>query len=374
MVGGPEQNFANLGGELAARGHEVTVLTARWQRGWPAELLYRGRRVVRLAEPPRRRWGAICYTRALARWLRRRAAEIDVVCVSRLREEAYAAVRALRGRAPVVLRAETAGRAGDCRWLREAPCGWRIRRRCRAAAAHVAASRTIEEELRAAGFPAERLCRIAPGVPIPPACGESAKADLRATLAEVVPSLRLAPEAPLAVYTGRLLRNRGLSDLVAAWQSVAERRPEARLWLVGQGRCQRALEDQIEETGLLGKVVLAGVFDHVDEILAAADLFVQPSAEGGLSLAVVEAMAAGLPVIAADVPDHRDLLADEREGLLVRGPNGPRLAAAVLRLLDDAALARRLGGAARQRAAEQFTLARQADDHLRLWESLVDSR
>ncbi|MCR4412395.1 MAG: glycosyltransferase, partial [Thermoguttaceae bacterium] len=225
----------------------------------------------------------------------------------------------------------------------------------------------------AAGFSSSRIHRIPAGVVIPPARHDDARRAARETLADVSASLKLPDDSPLAVYTGRLLRNRGLPELVAAWRHVADQRPDARLWLVGEGRAQRALEDQIEALGLVGNVVLAGVFDHVDEILAAADLAVQPAHEGGLSLAVLEAMAAGLPVVASDIADHRDLIDDGQTGLLVRTPTPERLAAAILRLVGDPPLARRLGQAARERAIERYALERQVAEYARLFERLIDS-
>jgi glycosyltransferase involved in cell wall biosynthesis len=218
-----------------------------------------------------------------------------------------------------------------------------------------------------------RVHLIPGGGVFPPARHDDARRAAREALADVSASLKLPDDSPLVVYTGRLLRHRGLPELVAAWRQVADQRPDARLWLVGEGRAQRALEDQIESLGLVGSVVLAGVFDHVDEILAAADMAVQPAHEGGLALAVLEAMAAGLPVVARDLADHRDLIDDERTGLLVRAPTPDRLAVAILRLIGDPPLARRLGQAARDRAIECFRLERQAADYARLFERLIDS-
>ncbi|MCR4414781.1 MAG: glycosyltransferase family 4 protein, partial [Thermoguttaceae bacterium] len=152
LVGGAEKNLADLAAAWAGQGWEVTVVTARWQPHWPRDLLYRGVRLKRLADAPRDSWSTVRYARSIGRWLRRRRGEIDVVCVSRLRHEAYAAARALGRRVPLVLRAEGAGLSGDCRWHAQTPCGWRFRRCCRAAGALVAPSRSVEQDLLAAGF------------------------------------------------------------------------------------------------------------------------------------------------------------------------------------------------------------------------------
>ena len=113
---------------------------------------------------------------------------------------------------------------------------------------------------------------------------------------------------------------------------------------------------------------MVGVFDQVDELLAAADLFVRPTTEAGTALAVLEAMAAGLPVVASSIAGHAEWIADGRDGLLAP-PDAAAWSAAIARLLDDPELAARLGGAARQKAAD-FSLAKMADAHLTLFKGL----
>ena len=168
LTGGPEKVLANLAGELCRRGLSVTILTARWQANWPAELLYQETPVVRLSPPPLDCWTTLQYTRALARWLRDRADQLDLVYVSQLRHEAYAALRAVGRRLPVVLRAEQVGRHGDCLWQLDATCGRRIKRQCMEAAALVAPTPAARCELEAAGYPRRRIESLADGVPIPP--------------------------------------------------------------------------------------------------------------------------------------------------------------------------------------------------------------
>ncbi len=107
-------------------------------------------------------------------------------------------------------------------------------------------------------------------------------------------------------------------------------------------------------------------------MLAAADLFVFPAATGGAPTPLVEAMAAGLPIVTLDTADHREVLAGEGEAILVRAATAQRFAAAILRLLRDRALAERLGAAARRRTAQQFSSDRMAGEHLRLFASLVE--
>lgn len=240
------------------------------------------------------------------------------------------------------------------------------------AAALVAPSRAIERELKAAGYPRPRIHYVPNGVPIPPPRCEAARLRARTALATIDPSLNRPDVAPLAVYTGRLVRSKGLSDLVAAWATIIRRRPGARLILAGDGPYHQTLVEQIEAQGIDGRVILAGTFDHVDGLLAAADLFVLPSWEEGMSLALLEAMAAGVAVVATDVPGNRSLIENERHGLLVAAGDPTALAGAMERLLDDPRTASRLGAAARRRVEGEFSLARSVDEHVALFERLVE--
>ncbi len=363
--------MAHLASELVSRAVDVTLLTARWHPRWPPEITVCDVPVVRLARPPGRWRDTNRYMRSIARWLRRNQGRFDLVCVSRLRCEAYAALKAVGKEVPVVLRAEVAGRSGDCVWQLEASGGRRIKQECMKAAALVGPSRAIERELIAAGYPRDRVHCLPNGVPIPSAGSRARKAAARAAVVTANPSLRMPDGAPLAVSIGRLDEAKELGYLVAAWQKVIAIHPDARLWLVGEGPHRKRLEDQIVDLDLLGRVFLAGLYDSVEELLAAADLFVLPSREEGPSLALVEAMGAGLPVVTTDVAGNRELVTDGRHGLLVPNRDVEAMGTAVLRLLDEPGLAARLGTAARDLVQTRFSLARMVDAHLELFESLA---
>ena len=111
------------------------------------------------------------------------------------------------------------------------------------------------------------------------------------------------------------------------------------------------------------------MFDDVEGLLAAADVHVAPAADGSPQ-AIVEAMAAGVPSVAIDVPLNRWLLGDDAAGLLVPPENAAALAAAILRLLDDPALAARLGAAGWQRAQAEFDLAKMVEKYMELFARL----
>ena len=371
LVGGAEIMAARLAAALHARGAPTTLLTARWHREWPAEVEHHGVRVVRLNCPRLRGWGTWRYMQAVAGWLKAHRQSFDLVYVSMLKHDAYAAVTAARrGRFPVVLRAEGAGLTGDCYWQLEANCGLRIKRRCFQADAFVAPSPAIERELIAAGYARQRIHYLPNGVSLPDPRDAASRAQSRSDLGEAEASLAADAEAPLAVYTGRLHEMKGIEYLIRAWPEVLRRVGRARLWLIGDGPDRWRLTGLIELLGLSTSVRLVGPFDDVEDFLRAADVFVLPSLEEGMSLAVLEAMAMGLPVVATAIPAN-EVLVDGQVGRLVPTRDPAGLAAAVAELLVDHNLAARLGRAGRSRIAQRFSLDKMVSEHLTLFERLL---
>jgi len=373
LVGGAEIMMANLMAGFRDRGVETTLLTARWQADWPPEVVHRGGRVIRLPQPSLRGWGTFQYMRSLQRWLQAHADEFDLAYVSMLKHDAYAAIGGGRKAGfPVVLRVEGAGLTGNVHWQLNARFGASIRRRCQHAAALVAPSEAVERELIAAGYPRGKIHRISNAVPISPRRSPRARLDARLSLATTDRALAIEHDDPLVIYTGRLHAAKGLTRLVAAWPAVLARHRQARLWLVGEGPLRDVLREQIDAASLGGRVILTGAFDQVDGLLAAADVFVLPSHQEGLSVSLLEAMASGLPVVATDIPGNRQLVGDNQCGLLVPLEDDPQpLAGAIVRLLDDAAMSSKLAAHARQRVESHFALDTMVDVHLDLFDRIL---
>jgi len=365
LVGGAEMVMANLACELRRHGCAVTLLTAQWQSQWPTELVHREIPVMRLPNPPQRGWGTLRYMLALGRWLRTHGRDLDLVYVSMLKHDAYAALRALADTpVPVVLRAEGAGETGDCAWQQSARFGARIRRACQGADALIAPSLSIRDELLAAGYPAARTHFIANGVTVGPPRDQESRWAARRALAEVNYDLACDASDLVAVYTGRLHPAKGWCELLQACPLVLQRYPSARLWLVGEGPARDELFELILDLELRGKVLMPGCFDDVQDLLQAADAFVLPSHEEGMSLSLLEAMAAGLPVVATDIPGNRALVEPGVHGVLTPPRDAAQLARAILEVWDRPVWATLLGQAARQRVAASFSLEACVAKHL----------
>lgn len=375
LVGGAEMLMSQLATAFRERGARPTIVTAQWQSDWPTDLVHQETPVVRLPNPNQRFWGTIRYMIALARWMKHHQSELDVIYVSMLKHDAYATLGArTERRLPVVLRAEGSGETGDCRWQQTARFGDRIRRRCLTADAIVAPSRAIYDELLAAGYPNRLVRHIPNGVVTRPARNAERRWAARQLLAESNPDLATREETPVVIFTGRLARAKGLFDLLHAWSGIAERWSDARLWLVGDGPDRDDLFELILDLGLRHQVVMPGAFDDVQDLLDAADLFVLPSYHEGLSIALLEAMAAGVPIVASDIPGNREVIVSGQHGMLLPPGDVSLWAAALSQTLGQPARSQNLVAAAHERVCSEFSRDRMTVAHEELFEELLARR
>ena len=166
---------------------------------------------------------------------------------------------------------------------------------------------------------------------------------------------------------GRLSPEKGHEDLLRAFAEVVRLMPRARLVLVGDGPQKGALLDLRKQLGLDGEVVFAGLQDDVNRWLMGADIYVQPSRREGLPLAVLEAMALGLPVIATRVGDMEQVIESGQEGYLVPPEDPQAMAEKLLDVLQHPDLQGPVAAAAKRVVQERFSLDRMVETVERIY-------
>jgi glycosyltransferase involved in cell wall biosynthesis len=171
-------------------------------------------------------------------------------------------------------------------------------------------------------------------------------------------ALGIARDALLVGTLGRLSREKNLELFVDLAAALSREIPGSRFVIAGEGPHRAAVERAVKAASLEGALRLAGAREDVPDFLSALDLFVLTSDTEGLPNAIMEAMAAGLPVVATDVGGVREVVTEGETGHLVpRGRLVPLLGAA-RSLLGDDALRRRMGEAGRRRIAVEFSAGR----------------
>ena len=364
-LGGAENQLRSLVPLLRARGISVVVLT-RAATCSPLVDRVDGATVFRLPVGGGKLAAGLAYVVGALAVLRRLRRRIDVLHAHELLSPATAGVVAkyLSGQ-PLVVKVLRGGQLSDLRALRRRPLGaarWGLYRR--SVDSFIAISREIERELLGAGVPSSRLVRIPNGVDttrfIPVGTGQQ-RCEVRRRLG--------LDDAPTAVYTGRLAREKRVDVLVGVWPRVRARVPAAQLLVVGEG----PLETELRRLRSAG-VVLVGRQESVLPYLQASDVFVLPSIAEGLSNAMLEAMACGLACLVHRHGGAADVLEDGYSGCFLPDATEDALVQSLVRLLQDRTTCARLGARARRRVIEAYSLEATADALAALYRTLLSSR
>lgn len=179
--------------------------------------------------------------------------------------------------------------------------------------------------------------------------------------ASVRRDLKISPEDTLLVSACRLVKEKGLDVLLQAAKSLRDEVPKLKCVIVGEGPCREELEEASAEMGLSTSVFFVGFKENVRPYFQAGDIFVNPSSPTWvecLPLAVLEAMASGLPCIASNVGGVPEIISDQQDGLLVAPGSVGELCTAIRRLASDRAQRKRMGERAREKVRLKFDLER----------------
>jgi glycosyltransferase involved in cell wall biosynthesis len=232
--------------------------------------------------------------------------------------------------------------------------------------AHVALDDQIERELVGAGFLEERIHRIVNGI--------DARRFIESTDRKAAKEALGLQGRTVILFVGRLSEQKALPFLIEAFSAAIGLLPELQLVLVGQGPLESKLRDQARHSGAADRISFIGHVRDVRPFLNAADVFVMPSLAEGISNALLEAMATGLPCVASDVGGSAELLDHGACGVLVPPGDAKRLSRAIVRLAGDQGYAKRLGSAARSRIRTQYDMSVVAGAYLKLYEQLLGVR
>ncbi|MEO8478727.1 MAG: glycosyltransferase [Gemmatimonadota bacterium] len=177
-------------------------------------------------------------------------------------------------------------------------------------------------------------------------------------LAGITQATVLPPGRPArAVHVARLNRIKDQRTLLAATRVLVDRHPGFHLDIVGDGPMGEEIRARATELGLDAAVTFHGMQDDVTPYLTNADLFLLPSLSEGIAITMLEAMGAGLPVVATDVGGNREVVVPGETGLLVPVGDPQALADAVDEVLGDPVQARAWGAAGRRRVEAEFNIA-----------------
>jgi len=231
---------------------------------------------------------------------------------------------------------------------------------------YIAVSAAIRQVMIDDGIDPERIAVVHSGIDVSRFNQPEDAVALRA-------ELNIEPDRPVLGNIGRLETVKGQAVLVEAMPAVLKAFPQAVLVLVGSGESREAIERKCRELSIESSVVFAGFRDDIPRLLRLFDLFIMPSLAEGLGTSVLDAMAAGVPVIASDVGGIPEIVESEKNGLLVPPRNPSALAKAIIRLLKNRPEAAKFAAAARDTVRHKFTAETMVEGNIRVYEKVLET-
>jgi L-malate glycosyltransferase len=229
----------------------------------------------------------------------------------------------------------------------------------------IAASEAIRRMLVADGVPDEQTVTVHEGIDV--------EHVVAAPPVNVHEAFWLPHDAPVVGNVAALVPHKGQRHLIEAAHLVVQELPDARFVILGEGELREHLERQVRDYHLEKHVLLPGFRTDVIGCIKGFDLFVMSSVSEGLGTSLLDAMACARPIVATRTGGIPEIVEDGVNGLLVEPRDHHAMAAAIVRMLKDAALRRQMGEAGLARVQERFTVERMLAGTLAVYERVAGS-
>jgi glycosyltransferase involved in cell wall biosynthesis len=230
------------------------------------------------------------------------------------------------------------------------------------------------------GIPSRRIDVIYNGITLDDAAHQSPGGNRWDAPPELLPEQKrlraevgLGPDDLVLIQVARLDYLKDHATAVRTLQGVRDRRPDAKLVLVGEGPERSKIEEEVCSRGLTEHVRFLGLRKDVSRLLAMADVFLLTSISEGIPVTLIEAMSAALPVVSTNVGGVAEVVLDGQSGLLAPSGDDRSLAAHVLTLGEDPALRRHMGEMGRARARTEFAEDRMHAGYQRVYEEMLSA-
>lgn len=231
----------------------------------------------------------------------------------------------------------------------------------------IAVSSFIKSHLRKTGLLSRKINLVYHGVDI----GKFKEKDLDTRLKS---SLGIKDKERVIMCVARLKPEKGIGELIKAIPIILEKGNNIKVVFVGDGAFKKEYEKLAKDLGVKEKVIFTGAKGNVEDYLSIADVFCLSSVREALSLAILEAMAEGKPVVATRVGGVPEAVIDKVNGLLVPPGNTRWMASAINRLLEDNRFARRLGSNAKSRVKQDFRFDRMLNETLDTFHEVMEGQ
>ena len=322
--------------ELDAAGHQVDIFTIRWEKSWPRFFKFQNLNVHRINRPVAGPWGGFRYVRNLNRAIIEQ--EPEAIIVFGVGDEAWAVAKTFAGKVPFTIRIDSLVLGA-----KEAKPDFSNRQLTALDAAErlvVDSQWTAERLSMHPEIDDSKISIIEDPVPAEPDGSKQQLSNVTAASARVAisdahPVLMIQANQPLVVTASPMEDDMGMLDLVASWPRVLRRFPNARLWIIGEGKHSRRVWDLIMDRHLVHSVIMPGSFDELDDLFSAADLYVHPLRSNQSCSFLKLAIAKGLCPIVTEHPSTTAIVEDRVSGIVVGAQDSHAISNAIVESLDS---------------------------------------
>lgn len=185
--------------------------------------------------------------------------------------------------------------------------------------------------------------------------------------------LGIPDQSPLIGFVGRLNVQKGIEYILKAFEEVLEKIPDAHLLIVGEGNLRKEIETTAKEKGFSDKIHLAGFRKDIPNVMRTLDFLILPSIWEGFGIALIEAMAAGKPCITTNISSMPEIVLDSKTGLVIPPKDANRLAEAMISLINNPALAKKMGREGKELVQEKFSLNKMIDRYEQVFYKYANS-
>ncbi|QDT12844.1 glycosyltransferase family 4 protein [Planctomycetes bacterium K23_9] len=317
-------HLIDLATGLKRQGVAVEVLTPRYSASWSSAFDFREIPVHRPAIAPRSDWSTGRYMRNLTKWMRENGEHYDLIMVDGAREDAVAALEARRTlNCPVVVRLGHDHLQSDLDWWASSRAAQRCENATRSADAIVVSGSSTQRALVSRGFAPHQIVRIDVGIGTSIRSDEAQRIEARKALASINRDFHAPADEPVVfcvtpmegIDPKRRIKqvDRLVHAMVVSARDLVARFPLLHLWYIGDGSQRDLIYSTLRGDGVRASIAMPGCFGNMEDVFAAADVYVQMNSFG-LEAFLPMAVAAQLPIVAADLPEVREVLALKSSG------------------------------------------------------------
>jgi glycosyltransferase involved in cell wall biosynthesis len=353
---------ADLASEIKKQGHDVKVMTVRWERTWPTHFQFQEFLVHRINRPTTGPWGSFRYLRTLNRELSE--SSLDGIIVFGLDDEAWSVTKSFAGIIPIVIRISHM-QLGHQDHLPDLTVR-QIFSLNSASQVLVESEWTAERLARHPSVSRHNISVVREGIEVTPehARTPALHGTARVAIADAHPVLMVDASQPLVVCGAPLNGDQGMFDLLDAWAKVLKRFPKARLWILSEGKKSRDIWDNLLEQHMIHSIVMPGSFDDLTDAFQAADVYVHPFRSQEACGFLARALTHGVCPVVTSPGASPTIIENNVSGLVVEPSNPAALADALILALGNQDLRDRLGREALKAARSAYDIKDSVEAHL----------